>query len=192
MYHVLHTTDAERNHDICIPGFSSDMIPIAHSQAVAAPATRARSTEKLGERRPCFVRIASRRWPQGGLGNPKNNCGSFLFKSARRGVIRGITEYGRYISIYEVDNLTFETTHRDITSDENKHMNLITKNTPISNLGACMLRKPIPAHAYSAASSVWPVTSWEVGRWETNPTKLLSSHHTVMMPFRLPELARVL
>ena len=62
MHHGLHTTDAERNHNIRIPGFSSDMMPIADSQAVAAPATqRARST-KLRERRSCFVRIASRRW----------------------------------------------------------------------------------------------------------------------------------
>jgi transcription initiation factor TFIID subunit 12 len=45
----LHTTNSERNHNIGIPGFASDMTPIALSRAGAAPATQsAQSTKGQG------------------------------------------------------------------------------------------------------------------------------------------------
>jgi transcription initiation factor TFIID subunit 12 len=46
--HGLHTIDAERNHNIRIPGFASDMTPIALSQAGAAPATQSAQSTKKG------------------------------------------------------------------------------------------------------------------------------------------------
>jgi len=46
--HSLHTTDAERNHNIRIPGFASDMTPIALSQAGVAPATQGTQSTKKG------------------------------------------------------------------------------------------------------------------------------------------------
>jgi len=44
----LHTADAERNHNIRIPGFASDMTPIALSQAGAVPATQSAQGAKKG------------------------------------------------------------------------------------------------------------------------------------------------
>jgi hypothetical protein len=44
----LHTTGAERNHNIRIPGFASDMTPIALAQEGAAPATQSAQSTKKG------------------------------------------------------------------------------------------------------------------------------------------------
>ena len=44
----LHITNAERNHNIRIPGFASDMTPIAFSQAGAAPAAQSAQSSKKG------------------------------------------------------------------------------------------------------------------------------------------------
>ena len=45
---ALRTTDAERNHNIRIPGFASDMTPIALSQAGVAPTTQSAQSTKKG------------------------------------------------------------------------------------------------------------------------------------------------
>jgi transcription initiation factor TFIID subunit 12 len=44
----LHTTDAERNHNIRIPGFASDMTSIALTQAGAAHTTQSAQSTKKG------------------------------------------------------------------------------------------------------------------------------------------------
>jgi transcription initiation factor TFIID subunit 12 len=46
--HGLHTTNSERNHNIRIPGFASDMTPIALSQAGVAPAAQSAQSSKKG------------------------------------------------------------------------------------------------------------------------------------------------
>ena len=45
---LTYTTDAERNHNIRIPGFASDMTPIALSQAGVAPPTQGTQSTKKG------------------------------------------------------------------------------------------------------------------------------------------------
>jgi transcription initiation factor TFIID subunit 12 len=46
--HCLRTSDAERNHNIRIPGFASDMTPIALSQAGVAPTAQSTQSTKKG------------------------------------------------------------------------------------------------------------------------------------------------
>jgi transcription initiation factor TFIID subunit 12 len=45
---LAYIADAERNHNIRIPGFASDMTPIALSQAGVAPATQSTQSTKKG------------------------------------------------------------------------------------------------------------------------------------------------